>query len=111
MIRVGLLVECGRDGLEVIVCRKICRLLASDYGLEIQVDIVPMDNKVRLIQECGPVVANLLANGCERVVILWDERPAYPKVGDPLCWFNDRKDPGRTGKGRCFRRSRTPCLH
>jgi hypothetical protein len=25
-------------------------------------------------------------------VILWDERPAWPKAGERLCWHNDRQD-------------------
>ncbi len=91
MTKFGLLVECGRDGLEVVVCRKICQLLASDHDLELEVEIVPMDNKPRLLEECGTAAKNLLANKCERVVILWDERPAWPKMGDKLCWFNDRR--------------------
>lgn len=90
MTKIGLLVECGRDGLEVVVCRKICELLAKEFGLELDIDIVPMDTKRNLIEGCGTATAKLLAQGNERVVILWDERPAWPKVGEPLCWHNDR---------------------
>ena len=89
-MKVGLLVECGREGLEAIVCRKLCQLIAADRDIKIELEIVPMDNKARLLEECGTATANLLANGCERVVILWDERPAWPTMGAPLCWHNDR---------------------
>jgi len=89
-MKVGLLVECGREGLEAIVCRNLCQLIAADRDIEIELEIVPMDNKARLLEECGTATANLLANGCERVVILWDERPAWPEMGAPLCWHNDR---------------------
>jgi hypothetical protein len=51
-----------------------------------------MDNKAQLIRECGPAVVRLLENGCDRVVILWDERPAWPQAGERLCWHNDRQD-------------------
>lgn len=88
--RVGILVECGRDGLEDLLCRRICDLLRDQTGIVFEIDIVPMDNKARLIHECGTVVSGLLADGCDRVVILWDERPAWPQMGDPLCWHNDR---------------------
>lgn len=91
MTKIGLLVECGRDGLEYVVCRKICELLAAEHDLQLELDIVPMDDKRNLIEGCGTVVAKLLAQGNERVIILWDERPAWPKIGEPLCWHNDRK--------------------
>lgn len=90
MTKIGLLVECGRDGLEAVVCRKICELLAAEYKMQIELDIVPMDDKRKLLEGCGTVVANLLTQGNERVIILWDERPAWPKFGEPLCWHNDR---------------------
>jgi hypothetical protein len=91
-MKVGLLVECGRKGLEAIVCRKICDLLRENHGADIAIDIVPMDNKRRLIEESGDAARALLQSGFERVVILWDERPAWPKTGDKLCWHNDRVD-------------------
>ncbi len=91
-MNVGLLVECGRIGLEAVVCRRICDLLRDNHNADIEVVIVPMDNKKRLIEECGSATRALLSDGCERVVILWDERPAWPKAGDRLCWHNDRAD-------------------
>ena len=90
MTRVGVLVECGRAGLEVVVCRKICQLIAADHGLALAPEIVPMDNKARLIEECGTAARTLLASGCERVVILWDERPAWPEMHAELCWHHER---------------------
>jgi len=90
MPRVGILVECGRDGLEAQVCPKICTLLQQETGIEIEPRIIPMVNKPRLLEECGAVTRNLLLDGCERVIILWDERPAWPDKREPLCWHNDR---------------------
>lgn len=91
-MKVGLLVECGRVGLEAVVCQRICELLCLDHGADIEIDIVPMDNKRRLIEESGVTARLLLSSGCDRVVILWDERPAWPKSSDKLCWHNDRVD-------------------
>ena len=91
-MKVGILVECGRQGLEAVVCHRLCALLSDHTGVEFEFDIVPMDNKPRLIRECGAATALLLATGCDRVVILWDERPAWPKAGEQLCWHNDRQD-------------------
>ena len=90
MIKVGVLVECGRDGLEVHMCRRICHLLSEYCGVQLQLDIVPMDNKSRLLEECGTATRLLFAGGCERVVILWDERPPWPKMHESLCWHHER---------------------
>jgi hypothetical protein len=91
-MKVGILVECGRQGLEDVVCRRICVLLRERTGVDFEIDIVPMDDKPNLIRNCGAATARLFEDGCDRVVILWDERPAWPKKGDPLCWHNDRTD-------------------
>jgi len=68
----------------------ICTLLQQETGIEIEPRVVPMDNKPRLLEECGATTRNLLLDGCERVIILWDERPAWPDKHEPLCWHNDR---------------------
>jgi hypothetical protein len=91
-MKVGIVVECGGQGLEDVVCRRLCELLRGLTGVEFEFDIVPMVEKKRLIQECGTAAARLFDDGCDRVVILWDERPAWPRREDPLCWHNDRQD-------------------
>jgi len=91
MTKVAILVECGRNGLEVRLCRRICELLRAELGVEFVERIVPMENKEYLLEECGTVARNLLDGGIDRVVILWDERPAWPDRGGPLCWHNDRE--------------------
>jgi hypothetical protein len=48
-----------------------------------------MTNKARLMQGCGREALNLLRDGCERVVILWDERPAWPDEHRLLCYHHD----------------------
>jgi hypothetical protein len=50
-----------------------------------------MDNKKRLLEECATAAASLFAEGCQRVVILWDEEPAWPDTHDRLCWHEERK--------------------
>jgi hypothetical protein len=90
MPRVGILVECGPDGLEFHVCRKICALLQRDTGVVIEPEIIPMGNKLRLIEGCAVTTQVLFNRGCERVVILWDERPPWPDMNEPLCWHHER---------------------
>jgi hypothetical protein len=90
MPRVGILVECGPDGLEFHVCRKICALLRRDTQIVIEPEIIPMGNKLRLIEDCAVTTQALFNLGCERVVILWDERPPWPGMNEPLCWHHER---------------------
>lgn len=90
-MKVGLIVESGKAGLEAVVCRRICDLLAHEENAQLEVDIVALDNKRRLLEECGTTAAALLGGGCDRVVILWDERPAWPSTNEKLCWHRDRE--------------------
>ena len=90
--KVGILVECGRRGLEDVLCHRICDLLREQTGVDFEIETVPMDSKRNLILNCGAVTATLLSTGFHRVVILWDERPAWPRAGEQLCWHNDRMD-------------------
>ncbi len=82
--------ECGRDGLEVHVCRRICQLFREQYGAAIDETILPLDNKRRLLEESATVAGTLLREGCGRIVVLWDEEPAWPERHDPLCWHHER---------------------
>src|SRR5712691_11666010 len=91
MIKVGILVECGPDGLEVHMCRRICQLLSEYCGVQLQPAIMSMDNKARLLEECGTVTRSLFADGCERVVILWDERPPWGGMHESMCWHSERE--------------------
>ena len=58
--RVGILVECGRQGLEAVVCLRLCALLREHTGVDFEEEIVPMDNKRNLIQACGDVHGHAL---------------------------------------------------
>jgi hypothetical protein len=89
--RVGILVECGRDGLEFHFCRRICSLLREQHGARFEERIIPMDNKPRLLLEAATVVDALLAEGFDRVVILWDEEPSWPDKHEPLCWHHEKE--------------------
>src|SRR5437763_15963953 len=89
MSKIGFLVECGPEGLEVRMVPKICQLIAQRHQIKIEPEIVPMSNKENLLEQCGGAVAALRQEGCERVVILWDERPAWRSEHEELCWFNE----------------------
>ncbi len=74
MSKVGFIFECGLKGADVLVCEYL--------ATQIRADIMPvsrtLDNKENLLRDAGRVAAALFADGCERVLIVWDLRPAWP---------------------------------
>jgi hypothetical protein len=88
--RVGILVECGPEGLDVLLCRRVCALLRDRHGAAFEEVIVPLDNKRRLLEDCGTVAARLFEDGFDRVIVLWDEEPAWPDLHERLCWSTER---------------------
>ena len=93
-MKIGLIVECTNQGLEAIVCPKILEFLAEEASLPIEPEIRTMTNKKRLIQNAAATTRLLLEEGCERVVILWDENPAWTPerdFADDRCWHIERE--------------------
>ena len=72
-MKLGMIFECGPDGAD----RKVCEYLAKQIKADIEIDSVTLDNKRKLVAGCGPAAARLLADGCERVIIIWDLHPAW----------------------------------
>ena len=76
------------------MCPRIGELLSAGRPRPLQFDIVTMVDKKRLITGCGPVVRTLLATGCERVMILWDENPPWTvdqDIASQRCWSTERR--------------------
>jgi len=90
-MKVGLLVECGREGPEAVIIPRLIELLGSEYGADIEVVVRPMSDKRQLLTDCGIATKVLLDRGCERVVIVWDEVPSWPDKNLKPCWHNDRQ--------------------
>ena len=86
MMRVGLIFECGRDGADGQVCRYFLEKLTP--GVEIVSQY--MDVKTNLLEDCG-LVASLLVNSCDKVVIIWDLYPAWREKHIKPCRKNDRQ--------------------
>jgi hypothetical protein len=86
MIKVGFVFECGLKGADVLICEYL--------ALQIRPDITPvsrtLDNKENLLREAGRVAAALIADGCERVLIIWDLRPAWPDKKNKPCRSEER---------------------
>jgi len=74
MTKIGFIFEGGPEGAD----KQVCEFLARQIHPEVTPISQTLDNKPRLLQNCGLVAANLLADGCERVLIVWDLRPAWP---------------------------------
>jgi len=72
-MKVGMIFECGPKGADKPVCERLARMLQKD----ITISSVTLTNKPNLVSECGNVAAELLKDGCERIIIIWDLYPAW----------------------------------
>lgn len=70
-MKVGLIFECGPAGADRAVCEHLARRLAP----EIELSSITLDNKANPVRQSGQAAARLLADGCERVIIIWDLHP------------------------------------
>ena len=92
-MKVALIVECARDGLEDSVCPKILQLLAVECKVEIKYAIRTMSGKGSLVQDCAATAGALLSKGYDRVVVVWDENPPWTEEkahAEDRCWHFER---------------------
>lgn len=85
-MKVGIICEGGPDSADKKVCEHLARMLQPD----IEISSVPLGNKPNLVEECGRTAVQLLADGCERIVIVWDLHPAWREKKQPPCRKEDR---------------------
>ena len=85
-MKIGFIFECGPDGPDVQVCRHLV------HKLDPTIQFVPstLDNKKKLVEDCGPVARALLSE-CEKVIIAWDLYPAWREKGIKPCRHEDRQ--------------------
>jgi len=57
----------------------------------VRVSIATLDNKRNLIAGCGPVAAQLLADSCRGVLVIWDLFPPWRPKGAKPCRREDRR--------------------
>lgn len=84
---VGMIFECGPMGADKAVCEYLANRLRPDAKLVSRT----MDNKPNVLANAAVVAASLLADGCERVLIVWDLRPAWPDKTKKACRAEERK--------------------
>ncbi len=93
-MKVGMIFECSPAGAD----KAVCELLAKRLKPSIIVSSVTLDNKRKLLAECGEAAAQLFKDGCERVVIVWDLYPPWRESGVKPCRREDRQAIARSLK-------------
>ena len=81
MTKIGFIFECGPQGAD----KQVCEFLASQIRPDIYPVSVTLDNKANLLRDAGRAASKLLEEGCERVLIVWDLRPAWPDKNHKPC--------------------------
>lgn len=84
-MKIGFIFECGPDGPDV----QICRYLVHKLDSTIEFISSTLDNKKKLLEDCG-AVAKVLLDECEKVIIVWDLYPAWREKGIKPCRHEDR---------------------
>lgn len=86
-MKVGMIFECGPAGADKVVCE----LLAQRLEPGIQILSVTLDNKPKLLADCGQAAAGLFEDGCERIIIVWDLYPPWRENKEKPCQKEDRQ--------------------
>jgi hypothetical protein len=87
-MKVGFIVECGPEGAET----KVIPYIAQMVNPAIVPDVVPLDRKPILKEQCGRYVRELLDRGCEKVLIVWDLLPDWGEYDGRGCLHVDRQE-------------------
>lgn len=86
-MKIGMIFECGPDGAD----RKVCENLARRLQPDVEIVSVTLDNKPKLLAECGLTAAKLIRAGCEKIVIVWDLYPPWRQRKQRPCRKEDRE--------------------
>lgn len=86
-MKIGLLFECGPEGPD----KKICEAIINSIQPKIDAIYRGLDDKPGLIEKCGNVSAALIADGCERIIIVWDLYPGWREDGQTPCRHSDKE--------------------
>jgi hypothetical protein len=87
-MKIGMIFECGPQGADKQVCEYLARKLLPDDN---EIVSRTLDNKARLLNEAGRTAKLLLDDGCDRVLIIWDLRPAWPDQRYKPCRYQERQ--------------------
>lgn len=84
---IGFIFECGPQGAD----KQVCEYFASQLRPGVKLISRTMDNKLKLLEGAASVAKRLLEEGCERVLIVWDLRPAWPDKKEKPCRAAERQ--------------------
>lgn len=87
-MKVGFVFECGPQGADKLVCEYLAGQVLPE-GTEFVSRT--MDNKLKLLEGAAEIAQELLVDGCERVLIVWDLRPAWPDTKNKPCRAAERQ--------------------
>lgn len=83
---IGMIFECGPQGADKLVYEYLASELRPGIGLR----SVTLDDKPNLLANAAMAAQALLADGCERVLVIWDLRPAWPDTHRKPCRAAER---------------------
>ena len=86
-MKVGMIFECGPEGADKTVCMQLAKRIKPDLRIAART----LDDKPNLIADCGSAAAELLEDECDRVVVVWDLRPAWPDKKLKPCLVDERQ--------------------
>jgi hypothetical protein len=84
---IGFIFECGPQGAD----KQVCEYLAGEMLPGVTCQSITLDNKPNLLANAPMAARTLLAEGCERVLIIWDLRPAWPDKAAKACRAAERQ--------------------
>ena len=86
-MRVGMIFECGREGAD----QAVCVALAKRIRCNLIISTRTLNDKPALIEACGSAAAQMFTDGCVRVFVIWDLRPAWPEKTARPCLRLERQ--------------------
>lgn len=86
-MKIGMVFESGPQGAEKQVCEHLARAIRPGINIESVTHL----NKPEMIAECGKDVAQLLKEGCKRILIIWDLFPPWRTTKEKPCRKQDRE--------------------
>lgn len=85
---IGFVFECGPMGAD----KQVCEYLAGQLKPGERFVSRTLDNKLKLLEGAAGVARKLLdEEGCNRVLIIWDLRPAWPDKKEKPCRATERQ--------------------
>ncbi len=85
-MKIGMIFESGAQGADW----QVCKHLAEKLNPSLDVEYVNHRNKPEMVSDCGKDVRLLIAQGCEKVLIVWDLYPSPHGSNQKPCRKADR---------------------